>query len=227
MNPRTQTILRAWGIFLFQIFVLIVSIAIFILIYRYIRALLKRVIFLVKINVFCKKNHIQVRKTKLQLLSVFKNTKSPELIIENNVKRYVIKFFTPTIVKNVNLNFVSPNYYFLTNVKGYVLLTRNAGSLIKARFFKPKNIEDTFLKMTHKELVEKVKGQKYLPPIDFEKYKSSEKITENILMITPVPLNMKYINANRFDALMSGDKYANFKVYSTNEFYLEFVRNNS
>ena len=227
MDRQTETIIRDWGIFLFQTFLLITFIAIAILIYRYVRAIIRRIAFLSKLTLFCRMKNIKIQKTGSALLSIFKNTKAPELIIDNDCKRYVIKFFTPTIVKNVNINFISPNYYFLTSVKGYILFARNAGALIRTSFFKPKNIEATFLKLTHTETVEKMKGRKHLPTIDFSRYSTNEKETENILIINPIPLNIKYINANRFELLLSGDKYDNYRVYSANEFYLGFVRNNS
>ncbi len=226
MDPQTQTIVRDWGIFLFQIFVLIISIAVFILVYRYVRAILKRTIFFFKLNVFCKTQSISIKKTGSQFISIFKNTKSPELVIETTDKRYIIKYFTPSIVKNVNLNFITSNDYFLTSVKGFVLVTRNAGALIRASFFKPKNIEATFLKLTHTETHEKVKGQKFLHTPDYGKYHNDNKETENILIINPIPLNIKYVHVNRFEPLLGGDEYGNFKVYSTNEFYLNIVRNN-
>ena len=226
MDPQTQTIVRDWGIFLFQIFVLIICIAVFILVYRYARAILKRTIFLFKLTVFCKTQSIPIKKTGSQFISIFKNIKSPELVIETTDKRYIIKYFTPTIVKNVNLNFITPNDYFLTSVKGFVLVTRNAGALIRASFFKPKNIESTFLKLTHTEIHEKVKGQKFLPSPSYEKYHDENKETENILLINPIPLNIKYVHINRFEPLLGGDEYGGFRIYSTNEFYLNFVRNN-
>ncbi len=226
MDPQTQTIVRDWGIFLFQIFVLIISIAVVIFVYRYVRAILKRTIFFFKLKVFCKTQSIPIKKTGSQFTSIFKNTKSPELLIETVEKRYIIKYFTPSIVKNVNLNFITPNDYFLTSVKGFVLVTRNAGALIRASFFKPKNIESTFIKLTHTEIHEKVKGQKFLPTPNYEKYNRDGKETENILIINPIPLNIKYIHINRFEQLLGGDEYGNFKIYSTNEFYLNFVRNN-
>lgn len=99
--------------------------------------------------------------------------------------------------------------------------------LIRSSFFKPKNIETTFLKLTHTEIIEKMKGIKHLPTIDFLRYDVDNKKTENILIINPIPLNIKYINANCFELLLSGDKYDNYRVYSANEFYLGFVRNNS
>jgi len=226
MDPQTQTILRDWGIFLLQIFVLILSVAVIILIYRYARAVFKRMIFLIKITAFCKTQSICIKKIAPRFISIFKNTESPELLIETKDKRYVLKFFTPSVVKNINLNFITPNEYFLTSVKGFVLVTRNAGALIRASFFKPKNIESTLLKLSHTEIHEKVKGQKFLPSPTYEKYHSCKMETENILIINPVPLNIKYIHINRFEPLLCGDKYSNFKIYSTNDFYLHFVRNN-
>ena len=226
MDPQTQTIVRDWGIFLLQILILIISIALFILLYRYVRAILKRTIFLFKLKIFCKMQDISIKKTGSWSISVFMNTKSPELLIETEEKRYVVKFFTPSVVKNVNLNFITPNDYFLTSVKGFVLVTRNAGALIRYSFFRPKNIESTFLKLTHTEIHEKIKGQKFLPTPEYGKYHSIEKKTENILIINPIPLNIKYAHVNRFESLLGGDEYGNFKVYSTNEFYLNFVRNN-
>ena len=227
MDRQTETIIRDWGIFLFQTFLLIIFVAITILIYRYARAIIRRIAFLSKLTLFCKMKNIKIQKIRSAILSIFKNTKTPELIIENNSKRYVIKFFTPSIVKNVNMNFISPNYYFLTSIKGYILIARNAGALIRSSFFKPKNIETTFLKLTHTEIIEKMKGIKHLPTIDFLRYDVDNKKTENILIINPIPLNIKYINANCFELLLSGDKYDNYRVYSANEFYLGFVRNNS
>ena len=226
MDPQTKTIIRDWGIFLFQIFVLIICIAFFILIYRYARAILKRIIFFAKIKVFCKVQGIHINKTAPLFISIFKNTKSPELLLETEEKRYILKYFTPSIVKNINLNFITPNDYFLTSVKGFVLITRNAGALIRTSFFKPKNIESTFLKLTHTEVHERIKGQKFLPSPNYEKYHSDNKVTENILIINPIPLNIKYVHVNRFEPLLAGDEYGKFKVFSTNEFYLYFVRNN-
>ena len=226
MDPQTKTIIRDWGIFLFQIFVLIICIAFFILIYRYARAILKRIIFFVKIKVFCKAQGIHINKTAPLLISIFKNTKLPELLLETEEKRYILKYFTPSIVKNINLNFITPNDYFLTSVKGFILTTRNAGALIRASFFKPKNIESTFLKLTHTEVHERIKGQKFLPSPNYEKYHIDNKVTEKILIINPIPLNIKYVHVNRFEPLLGGDEYGKFKVFSTNEFYLYFVRNN-
>ena len=151
-----------------------------------------------KIKVFCKAQGIHINKTAPLLISIFKNTKLPELLLETEEKRYILKYFTPSIVKNINLNFITPNDYFLTSVKGFVLITRNAGALIRASFFKPKNIESTFLKLTHTEVHERIKGQKFLPSPNYEKYHSDNKVTENILIINPIPLNIKYVHVNRF-----------------------------
>ena len=76
-------------------------------------------------------------------------------------------------------------------------------------------------------MYEHIKGEKHLPSIEFDAYKCEDKETENILIINPVPLNIKYINKNKFDQLFSGDTYSNFKVYSTEEFLLYVKRNHS
>ena len=222
-----DTIREAWGIFLLQFFILIVGIILLIFIFRYVRAIIKRCRFVTSTSVFCKMSNIDYKKTAWQYASIFKNTNKADLIIDTKEKRYVVKYFTPSIVKNINLHFITPNRYYITNVKGFVLITRNAGSLLRASFFKPKNIEATFLSLTHTEMYEHIKGEKRLPTIDFDVYKCDDKETENILIINPVPLNIKYINKNKFDQLFGGDTYSNFKVYSTEEFLLYVKRNHS
>lgn len=215
-----QTIIRAWALFLLEVLGLIIFIALSILAFRYLRAINKRKKFVKKAVSFCKSNNIQVKKTSWQYASIFRNAKKPDMVIDTDIKRYVIKFFTPSIVKNINLHFITPNRYFVTNVKGYILVTRNAGALIRAGFFKPKNVEDTFLKLTHTEIIELVKGEKPLADFSFDDFRDNSKETENILIINPIPLNVKYINKNRFDLLLSGDCYSNYKMYSTEEFLL-------
>ena len=219
-----DTIKEAWGLFLLELLALILVIVLSVFAFRYIRAICKRRRFVRKITALCKSNKILFNKNAWQYASIFRNTKKPDLIIDTESKRYVIKYFTPSIVKNINLHFITPNRYFITNVKGYILVTRNAGALIRAGFFKPKNIESTFLSLTHTEIVEFVKGEKKFPSIEFDKYKHESKKTQNVLIINPIPLNVKYINKNKFDLLLSGDSYHNYQMYSTEEFLLGFKR---
>lgn len=224
LSPEARSIIRSWVKFLFELLILILIIAVIVLIYRYIRAIYKRARFVTKATFYCKTNKLKLQKNSFQYLSILCNTKKPDLIMETENKRYVIKYFTPSILKNVNLSFITPNRYFITNVKGFILVAKNVGFLLRARLFKPKNIDSTFLSLTHTEITEHIKGEKRLPTISFDLYKSAEKETENILIINPIPLNVKYINKNKFDLLLSGDEYHNFKIYSSEEFLMTFIR---
>ena len=161
---------------------------------------------------------VVVKRITLQYGSIFFNTKKVDMVIDTKEKRYVIKYFTPSVTKNINLFFLTPNRYFITTVMGYTLLTRSSGFVIISRLFKPKNIDDLFLKMTYTEMIETVKGEKTLPSVDFDRYATRDKKTENILIINPIPLNVKYLDKNHFEQILSGDRYGDFKIFSSNDF---------
>ncbi len=218
MTEEQLFYLDHWLRFLVEILCLVAIVVFSIIVFRYLRAIYKRSKFLAKLIPLDARDGVVVKKITSQYVSIFRNTKKVDLIVETKEKRYVIKYFTPSVIKNINLFFITPNRYFITNVKGYTLLLRNVGFIIFARIFKPQTIEETFLRMTHNEIYEVAKGEKKLPIIDFDSYSTKDKITENILIINPIPLNVKYINKNRFDPLLSGDEYGDFKMFSTDGF---------
>lgn len=186
--------------------------------FRYLRAIYKRSKFLARLMPLDAREGVVVKRITLQYGSIFRNTKKVDLVIDTKEKRYVVKYFTPSVTKNINLFFLTPTRYFITTVMGYTLLTRSSGFIILARLFKPKDIDELFLKMTYTEMIETVKGEKSLPSVNFESYASKDKPTENILIINPIPLNVKCLNKNRLEPLLSGDKYGNFKIFSSNDF---------
>ncbi|MBQ7761768.1 MAG: hypothetical protein IJ400_06910 [Clostridia bacterium] len=224
MSEEQLLYLGYWLTFLAEIICLVAIVVFLIIAFRYLRAIYKRSKFLARLIPLDVREGVVVKKITSQYGSIFCNTKKVDIIVETKEKRYVIKYFTPSVIKNINLFFITPNRYFITNVKGYTLLLRNVGFIIFARMFKPKRIEETFLRMTHNEIYEVVKGEKHLPTIDFDSYSTKDKITENVLMVNPIPLNIKYINKNRFEPLLSGDEYESFKIFSTDGFLKQLDR---
>lgn len=210
--------LRYWLEFLAGVVCFIAIIILSISAIRYLRAIYKRSKFLARLMPLDARKGVEVKRITLQYGSIFRNTKKVDMVIDTTEKRYVVKYFTPSVTKNINLFFLTPNRYFITTVMGYTLLTRSSGFIILSRLFKPKDIDELFLKMTYTEMIETVKGEKALPSVDFDKYASRDKITENVLIINPIPLNVKCLDKNRFVPLLSGDQYHNFKIFSTNDF---------
>ena len=212
-----------WAVFLLQLFILIFGILFFMYVWRNLRVILKRARAVSNFRAVCDKNNIKLEKKSSLYKSLFKDTTEPELVIETDETKYVIKLFNPAVIKNINVTFLSPSEYIVTKANGYILVSKNMYWLFITNLFRPKNISSRFFIPVHTMQYETVKGIKSFPKINFEE-KPSEKKTVNVLMFNPVPLNIKYVDKSHTRQLLSGDKFEGYEIYSSGDFLSRLKR---
>ncbi len=216
-------------------YILTVQIALFVcvavlvyFIYRYIRAVAIRCSFIRRIKRFAKENNYKISRKTNTILSLFKVTDTPELLVENSDTAFVIKFWS-TVRGKKTLRLMSNGLYSYSNNIGYMnLLTNPKGHILTGgAVFCPPNIK-YYQKFsnTHSEMVEVIKGVHLMPDIKWGKLEKADKNNMRILLLNPIPFGVVRIENGVERRHTDGDSFCGVNVYSAMGF-LSYLRGES
>ena len=190
-----------WLLFLLQVTAIIVLFVLLLTLIRYLRIFRKRVRALRDLRRIARECGYRFRKTGHCYRSLFRNYAEPYVILENDDICYAIRFL-PTLRRNSILQIRSPQLYRINRQFGYVLPSRNARMLAVAQVFRPDNIGDELLSMTHKEMHEFQKGDKIMPPL---RLPESEKQVQEIMILHPAPMRAVHVREGRERQILGGE----------------------
>lgn len=220
MDPKEIGI--NWLIFIGQIAAGILLLILLFKLYRLLRAFVKRAGALRKLKKYCAENKFGFIKIKNVWGSVFRMSGNPELIIDSDRKRYVIKFFT-TIRRNMVLHFMSDGLYRYSKLAGFSLPV-NLGWVNSALLFKTDNMDSHLFTYYLAEFFEIPNMIHQMPDIRFNDYEKPGVETVPVLLLNPLPMKITGVVANRMVLLSGGDFYEKFLVHSASSLIADIRR---
>lgn len=196
-----KEIALAWLTFATQLTAIILIVIAVLTLFRYLRIFRKRAHALRDLKKTAALCGYTFRKTGPCYRSLFRNYAEPYVMLENDHDTYAIRFL-PTLRKNSIVQIRSPQIYRINRQFGYILPSRNARMLAVSQIFRPENIGDELLSMTHKEMHEIQKGDKLMPPLNVS---HTEKPLREIIILHPAPMRVVRVREGREQQLLGGE----------------------
>ncbi len=193
MDPKEIGI--GWLIFIGQVAAGILLLILLFKLYRLLRAFVKRAGALRKLKKYCAENKFGFIKIKNVWGSVFRMSGNPELIIDSDRMRYVIKFLT-TIRRNMVLHFMSDGLYRYSKLAGFSLPV-NLGWVNNSLLFKTDNMDSHLFTYYLAEFFEIPNMIHQMPDIRFNDYEKPGVETVPVLLLNPLPTKITGVVANR------------------------------
>ena len=190
-----------WLLFLLQLAAIILIVILFLALIRYLRIFGKRARALKDLRKLARECGYRYQKTGHCYRSLFRNYAQPYVILENDDVLYAIRFL-PTLRKNSIVQIRSPQVYRINRQFGYILPSRNARMLAVAQIFRPDNVGDELLSMTHKEMHEFQKGDRIMPRIEM---RENDKPWQEIIILHPAPMRAVQVHDGKEKQLIGGE----------------------
>lgn len=218
-------IVRAWLLFFVQATLLVCGVWVFYSLWQIVRAFRKRLDAVRRLNRYAKENGLPLARLENPYRALFTKGNVPSFMIETSEKRFLPTFF-PTILRKKHLRFLEGGLYTYISHVGYMMLYTHRFGLIGvgAQVAIQKNTK--LFPYTHSQLIEVPKGVHLMPQIEWERAKSAEKETINVLLLNPIPFRASGVKNGHATELRDGDRLDAMTVYSMTGFllYLEGER---
>ena len=202
-----------WIVFLGEIALYVLAGVMIYFLYRYLRAVNKRVKAVKNIRKSAEIAGFKCKKTGNYLNFDCHNMETC-MVLTKGLTQYNVRFLS-TFGKNRNLRFYSPDEYVSEKIVGYILLNaKGSGFLSWARIFKPKNIPGNLLKWIHTETF--AFPSKRIRTTGVENLQSGN--VHEVVIFNPVPLRAYYLDKTLWKLIVGGETWKNLSFHDISTF---------
>jgi len=186
------------------VFLSVLALILLLLFSKYLRALLSRIGFALKLNSLCKKNKLKIKYSNyLFLFAYLKKKKHDISIYKGKELCYQIKLFSPKSLKR-NIYLKDENEAYITKASAQTLVGRGASVGGQKRVV---NVVET----------NKRKAKLCLP--------ETSKDSISVLLFQPSPLDFYILNGNNYKKAGSGEDFFGIKLFEGKDFLKYLSRN--
>ena len=202
-----------WIVFLGEIALYVLVGVMIYFLYRYLRAVNKRVKAVKNIRKSAEIAGFKCKKTG-NYLNFDCHNMATCMVLTKGLTQYNVRFLS-TFGKNRNLRFYSPDEYVSEKIVGYILLNaKGSGFLSWARIFKPKNIPGNLLKWMHTETF--AFPSKRIRTTGVENLQSGN--VHEVVIFNPVPLKAYYLDKTLWKLIVGGETWKNLSFHDISTF---------
>ena len=183
--------------------------------YRYVRALFKRVRAVIEMYFIAHRCGFHVSVNGSAIGSLFVKSKVPAMILENATHCYKVRFVA-AIRKNISIQFIGRNLYTETKQYGNALFSFHAMSAGWVAF-RPK-----FIKPIHRgymilDKAETPRDAKALPFFECRNDPKDKEVRE-LVLFNPVPVRIGYVDGNRSMDVYGGEEIDDVLLHDLSSF---------
>lgn len=213
-NYEIKEAIGSWLIFLGQLALIILGCVLLYFIYRYLRTVKKRIRAVKNLKKSAERAGFKCKKVNGYLNFNKRNMKTC-FMLSNGIEQYNVRFLA-TFGKNRNLRFYATNAYVLEKEWGYTLALGKRSMIATelARAFKPENVSEDFMKITHTEILTFPSDTIYTQGTEVLR---SGNVHE-ILILNPVPLKAFYMDTNSWKEIIGGETWQNLSFHDISSF---------
>ena len=213
-NYEIKEAITSWAIFLAQLALIILGCVLLYFIYRYLRTVKKRLNAVKNLKKSAERAGFKCKKMNGYLNFNKRNMKTC-FMLSNGIEQYNVRFLA-TFGKNRNLRFYATNAYVIEKEWGYTLALgkRRMFATMMAQMFKPDDLPDDFLQITHTEVVTFPSNTIYTQGTEILR---SGNIHE-IVILNPVPLKAFYMDTNSWKEIIGGETWQNLSFHDISSF---------
>ena len=214
MNSIWDIIIN-WMIFLGECTLILIGVIFVYLLYRWTRAYTKRLTAIHKLKTTAKKCGFSCEKINNSHLNIGKRNMRTAFVLTRGLIQYNIHFHA-TVGKNRTIRFISPNAYISEKEFGYtlVLSKRAADAIMISKLFKPKDMSDDLLQISHSEQVAFPSNTIYTKGTGI----LHEGYTQDIVIFNPVPLKAFYFDGRNWVQIIGGENWNNLHFHDISSF---------
>jgi len=203
-----------WIVFLGQMVLIVIGLVLLYYLYRYLRALRKRLRAVKQLKASAKKAGFRCVKTSASHINFDAHNMETCFVLTKGLTQYNVRFLA-TIGKNRTLRFLSPDSYVSEKNFGYILLnTRNVISIMMAKMFKPKNIPGNLLKWVHTENVTFPSNTIHTKGVEV----LQEGNVHEIVILNPVPLKVFLLDKTTWKQVIGGETWQKLSFHDISSF---------
>ena len=211
---ETWESIYSWIVFLGQLALIVLGCVMLYFIYRYLRTVNKRMKAVKNLKKSASRAGFKCKKIDSYLNFDSHNMKTC-FILSNGLTQYNVRFLT-TFGKNRTLRFYATNAYVSEKEWGYTLALgkRRMIATMMAREFKPENLPDDFLQITHTEVVTFPSNTIYTKGTEVLRNGN----IHEIVILNPVPLKAFYMDTNSWKEIIGGETWQNLSFHDISSF---------
>lgn len=208
-----QTIYN-WIVFLGEIALIVLSLVLIYYLYRYLRALRKRLRAVKQLKASAKKAGFRCVKTSASHINFDAHNMETCFVLTKGLTQYNVRFLA-TVGKNRILRFLSPDSYVSEKNFGYIILnTRSVISIMMAKMFKPKNIPGNLLKWVHTENVTFPSNTIHTKGVEV----LQDGNVHEIVILNPVPLKVFLLDKTTWKLVIGGETWQKLSFHDISSF---------
>ncbi len=213
-NYETWESIYSWIVFLGQLALIVLGCVMVYFIYRYLRTVNKRMKAVKNLKKSAARAGFKCKKTG-SCLNFDSHNMETCFVLTKGLVQYNVRFLT-TFGKNRTLRFLAPDAYVSEKEFGYTLAVGNNHMIttMLARAFRPKNISDDFLKITHTETVTFPSNTIYTKGVEVLQ---SGNVHE-IVILNPVPLKAFFLDKTTWTQVIGGETWQNLSFHDISSF---------
>lgn len=192
----------------------------------WVQAVRKRLRACRKLAKYAKDNGLDLTQQIHPLITLFRPSRTPEFILDDDKRRYIISLF-PTVHRKQVLHLHENGLYTYTKSFGFLLRVGAPAPNTRMTMFIPTEGLGGMANMTYMQQIDLPRGLYRLPSVTYEDYYRASVESIPILLLNPVPMDVDLCANGRVRKLMDGDTLPpSIRVYSLSGFLalLEEIR---
>lgn len=203
-----------WIVFLGEITLIVLGCVMLYFIYRYLRTVNKRMKAVKNLKKSAARAGFKCQKAG-SYLNFDSHNMETCFVLTKGLVQYNVRFLA-TFGKNRTLRFLAPDAYVSEKEFGYTLAVgkNHMITTMLARAFRPKNIPDDFLKITHTETVTFPSNTIYTKGVEVLQNGN----VHEIVILNPVPLKAFFLDKTTWTQVIGGETWQNLSFHDISSF---------